>query len=122
MGERLTNQCSAFARWHLRGEKVEGTFARFALPIIWDFADVNPLGRTSGGYVSARDWVSLVVDHLLRAEAESPQAVCICPSAIRPFCDNNFDLVVTDPPYYDAIPYSAPIGYFYILLRTTLHG
>lgn len=35
---------------------------------------------------------------------------------------HNFDLILTDPPYYDAIPYSDLMDFFYIWLRRTLHG
>ncbi len=34
MLDRLANQNSNISRWHNRGEKVEGTFSRFALPIV----------------------------------------------------------------------------------------
>ena len=30
--------------------------------------------------------------------------------------------MVTDPPYYDAIPYSDLMDFFYVWLRRTLHG
>ena len=33
-----------------------------------------------------------------------------------------FDVIVTDPPYYDAIPYSDLMDFFYVWLRRTLHG
>jgi adenine-specific DNA methylase len=36
--------------------------------------------------------------------------------------DDQFDLIVTDPPYYDAIPYSDLMDFFYIWLRRTLSG
>src|SRR5205085_7289489 len=32
------------------------------------------------------------------------------------------DLILTDPPYYDAIPYSDLMDFFYLWLRRTLHG
>ena len=33
-----------------------------------------------------------------------------------------FDRIVTDPPYYDAIPYSDLMDFFYVWLRRTLYG
>ena len=33
-----------------------------------------------------------------------------------------FDAIVTDPPYYDAIPYADLMDFFYVWLRRTLHG
>ena len=36
--------------------------------------------------------------------------------------DDRFDLICTDPPYYDAIPYSDLMDFFHVWLRRTLHG
>ena len=33
-----------------------------------------------------------------------------------------FDAIVTDPPYYDAIPYSDLMDFFHVWLRRALHG
>ena len=32
------------------------------------------------------------------------------------------DLIITDPPYYDAIPYSDSMDFFYVWLRRSTHG
>ena len=121
MLDRLANQSSTVARWNQGGEKIEGTFARFALPIVWDFAEVNPLSNTSGGYPSAFDWVSLVVSHLTCATPASPRGQARRASALEAG-GLEVDIVVTDPPYYDAIPYSDLMDFFYVWLRRTLHG
>src|SRR5438093_13278075 len=36
--------------------------------------------------------------------------------------DTSFDVVMTDPPYYDAIPYSDLMDFFYVWLRRVLCG
>lgn len=120
MLDRLSNQTSALSRWNQGGEKIEGTFARFALPILWDFADTNPLADTSGAYMSAVEWVSLAVSHLLGATLYAPSPHPTCRSAIESLNGASFDVVVTDPPYYDAIPYSDLMDYFYIWLRRSI--
>ena len=33
-----------------------------------------------------------------------------------------YDAIVTDPPYYDAIPYSDLMDFFYVWLRRSLYG
>ncbi len=119
--DRLANQTSTMSRWNLGGENIEGTFARFALPILWDFADTNPLADTSGGYPNAFEWVSLVVNHLLIASQASPLPYPTRKSSIH-LSDGEFDAIITDPPYYDAIPYSDLMDFFYIWLRRTLRG
>jgi len=121
MVERLANQNSTGTMWNSIGEKVEQTFARFALPIHWDYPEVNPLSSTTGGYESALGWVSLVVTDLLKAEGNSPSAEVLCRSAILG-SNHTVDVVVTDPPYYDAIPYSDLMDFFYVWLRRSLNG
>ena len=116
MLDRLVNQNSTISRWNNRGEKVEGTFSRFALPIVWDFAETNPLSATTGGYQSALEWVSRVVSHTCSAAAASTFSKVLCQSALEPM-DEKTDIIITDPPYYDAIPYSDAMDFFYVWLR-----
>jgi adenine-specific DNA methylase len=120
--DRLANQSGNLCRWHNRGEKLEGTFSRFALPIVWDYAEVNPLAETTGAYTSAVEWVSLVAQHAGTAAQLAPPPETSARSATEPNCQRDFDAVVTDPPYYDAIPYSDAMDFFYAWLRRTLHG
>ena len=47
---KLTDYSSAICSWHNGGEKLGHTFARFALPMVWDFCEVNPLSATTGGF------------------------------------------------------------------------
>jgi putative DNA methylase len=37
-----------------------------------------------------------------------------------PFPDNFFDAVVSDPPYYDNIPYADISDFFYVWLKRTI--
>ncbi len=121
MVDRLANQSSTLARWNQGGENIEGTFARFALPMLWDYAEVNPLGDTSGGFPSAVEWVSLALDHFTAAVSAAPPPRVILGSAAQE-APGKFDLVLTDPPYYDAIPYSDLMDFFYVWLRRGLSG
>ena len=118
---KLTDYSSAVCSWHNSGEKLRQTFARFALPMVWDFCEVNPLSDRTGGFKSMLDWVARYVDHALLAVAKAPVPEVEARSAIagQP---QNFDLICTDPPYYDAIPYSDLMDLFHIWLRRTVHG
>jgi putative DNA methylase len=118
--DRSANQGSAVSRWNQGGEKIEGTFARFALPLLWDFAEVNPLGDTTGSYSSAFEWVTLATAYFSATTDKMPAPQCICESAIA-IPVKNMDVIVTDPPYYDAIPYADLMDFFYIWLRRTLN-
>lgn len=119
MFDRLVNQNSTVCRWHNKGEKVEGTFSRFALPIVWDFVETNPLSSTSGGYESALEWVARAISHISLAANTSPSSLALCQSALAP-AGQKVDVIVTDPPYYDAIPYSDAMDFFYVWLRRSI--
>ena len=121
MLNRLANQNSTISRWNNRGEKVEGTFSRFALPIVWDFAETNPLSAATGGYQSALEWVSRVVSHTCSAASASTFSEVLCRSALESSSEK-VDIIVTDPPYYDAIPYSDAMDFFYVWLRRSARG
>jgi adenine-specific DNA methylase len=121
MLDRLANQSCNLARWNLGGENIEGVFARFALPMVWDFVEVNPLASTSGGYTGALEWVGLVVEHLRKAAVGMPDPKALRQSAIVPVRDAA-DVIITDPPYYDAIPYSDLMDFFLVWMRRTLRG
>ena len=118
---RLADRGSALATWTNDRDTIRSTFARFALPMVWDFCESCPLTDTSGGFVQAVEWIARVLEHLQDATAEAPEAQALRQSAIEAPA-GGFDAIVTDPPYYDAIPYSDLMDFFHVWLRRTLHG
>ena len=118
---RLADRCSALATWTNDHDKIRSTFARFALPMVWDFAESCPLTDTTGGFVQAVEWIARVCEHAQEATASAPPATAMRQSAID-LQLGEFDLICTDPPYYDAIPYSDLMDFFHIWLRRVLYG
>ena len=118
---KLTDYSSAVCSWHNGRETLRQTFARFALPMVWDFCEVNPLSATTGGFKGMADWVARYVDHALRAVATTSSSDVATRSALA-HQPGDLDLVCTDPPYYDAIPYSDLMDFFHIWLRRVLQG
>jgi putative DNA methylase len=55
--DRLTDYNSSITHWHNTRELIGNTFARQALPMVWDFAEINPLGNASGNAKGALDWI-----------------------------------------------------------------
>ena len=118
---RMADRGSTLATWQNNAEKTGHTFARFVLPMTWDFAEYAPLSDTTGGFVQSVDWVFKVCRHL----QSSVQAACSGTSVLGSATSRDvadIDLVVTDPPYYDAIPYSDLMDFFYVWLRRSLAG
>ena len=119
--DRLADRQSTICRWDMGYTKLQGTFTRFALPITWDYCEGNPLSSTTGNYLSNLEWVAEYFEHAMDAVLYAPVPRVIREDSAR-LTGGKFDAIVTDPPYYDAIPYSDLMDFFYVWLRRTLHG
>jgi hypothetical protein len=116
--DRLADAQSSLTTWSANGEFIRGTFARQALGMVWDFAESNPWAESSGNWAGAAGWVDGVLSSStwLCREAEVQAA-----SATRhPLPNSSIDLLATDPPYYDAVPYAHLSDFFYVWLRRNL--
>ena len=118
---KLSDYSSAICSWDTSRETLRQTFARFALPMVWDYCEVNPLSATTGGFKGMLGWVARYVDHALAAASETSSVKVETRSAIAPQ-PVGLDVICTDPPYYDAIPYSDLMDFFQVWLRRALHG
>jgi adenine-specific DNA methylase len=119
--DRLADYSSAVCSWHNSAQKMRNTFGRFALPMVWDFCEVNPLSESSGNFLGAIEWVSMFIKHALQTCSHAGRPEVRIESALTE-SQTPTDLVLTDPPYYDAIPYSDLMDFFYVWLRRTLYG
>ena len=117
---RLADYSSAVCSWHNGREVIGHTFVRFALPMVWDYAEVNPFSNSSGNFFGSLDWVARFVSHTSEGIKNSLDPTVQATSA--PLVKGEYDAVITDPPYYDAIPYSDLMDFFHVWLRRALHG
>lgn len=119
--DKVADYNSTVCVWHRPHEKIAHTFTRFALPITWDFSEIPPANDAGGAYLAQLDWSSRYIDHALIAskDAEVPLAANLSATSIT---DGTLDAIVTDPPYYDAIPYSDLMDFFHIWLRRSMRG
>ncbi len=119
--DRLADYNSNICNWDPNGEYITHTFQRFALPIKWDFSEINPISKTTGSYEGGSDWVARYISHAVLANSSSSKAHVHTKSAIQAH-EEGLEVILTDPPYYDAIPYSDLMDFFYVWLRRTLYG
>ena len=116
VASRLADYHSSICSWHSGRETIRNTFARQAIPMVWDFAEANPLSESTGSMTGALKWIVNVVRDLPGGKlgsAEQLDAVASCDRQISP-------LISTDPPYYDNIGYADLSDFFYSWLRPTL--
>ena len=117
---RVADRGSTISHWDVGYEKVANTFSGFRLPISWDFAEASPIGDSTGSYSGAVDWIGKVAVHASIATKDAPAATVCRGSAMT--ISGQYDAIVTDPPYYDAIPYSDLMDFFYVWLRRAVNG
>jgi adenine-specific DNA methylase len=115
---RLSDYGSASCSWPPTGEFIRGTFGRNALPIIWDFAEAVPWTDSSGNVEGAIDWVSRVIEAI--PPLEKTGQVQQADSCVSPLPNESASAWFTDPPYYDAIPYSDLSDFFLVWMKRTL--
>ena len=116
--DRLADYNSTICTWHNSGEKMAHTYTRFALPMTWDFAEVNPFSKKTGGYLAHLGWVTRFLENVLAAKLTS--VPCISLQSSRNPVSQTTDGIITDPPYYDAIPYADLSDFFYVWLRRSI--
>jgi putative DNA methylase len=102
---------------------VRGTFARFALPITWDVAEIPVINNVAGSFMAQLEWVTRYIEVGLESIKKSLSPLIYQRSAINKNSSNElYDIILTDPPYYDSIPYSDCMDYFYVWIRRIIHS
>jgi len=119
--DKVADYNSMICIWHIYRELIGHTFTRFALPFTWDFVELAVTNDVGGAYLAQLDWLTRYIDHALNATTHTPKPSVQNKSAIQTG-ETGYDIVLTDPPYYDAISYSDLMDFFYIWLRRALNG
>jgi len=116
--DKMADFHTSLTRWIHQGEKIGNTFGRQALGIIWDYAEANPFGDISGSWVRCLDYVSKVLENnrcIVRSGVSQKAS-----ATKHPLPDDSVSAFVTDPPYYDAVPYADLSDFFYVWLKRSI--
>lgn len=113
--DREADVCSSIASWINTIGAIRNTFARQAIPMVWDFAEANPFSSSTGCFSNMLNWVVKCIENL-------PAGFT---SLVRQFdaqSDNGLRniMISTDPPYYDNIGYADLSDFFYVWMRQSL--
>jgi putative DNA methylase len=115
---RFSDICNAQCRWENTKTQVRNLFTRHALPIIWDFAEAGLFGDQAGDYLTTLETMARVIESLSTdMNVGQVQQADSCDS---PLPDQSSTVWFTDPPYYDAVPYSDLSDFFYVWLKRVL--
>nr|MDJ0574204.1 hypothetical protein [Xenococcaceae cyanobacterium MO_234.B1] len=114
--DRCADYWSGICSWNSAGEKIGHTFARQAIPMVWDYAECCPFSNSSGNFDGAINWVAKVV----AISSCNAKGVVKQIDATTSKIYRESIVVSTDPPYYDNIGYADLSDYFYVWLRRSL--
>ncbi len=117
--DKIATRNNRSAGWDSGYEKIMQIFGRQTITMVWDYPEANPLaGIGSGNFSEAVDGV---VAALTACSDISPSGLVTRGSATAlPWPDASFDAVITDPPYYDNVPYADISDFFYVWLKRTI--
>ena len=124
LGFALSKQAdlgNSLCRWESIAQCPRHLFGRQAIPMFWDYAEGNPLGDSSGGWM-------VFVDGIVKSFAKAFERVAASASGLVQQADagtqsiSRNKVVSTDPPYYDNIGYADLSDFFYIWLRRSLRS
>ena len=115
---KVANRGSNLGVYNTVGEKIESPIGSGRLPMCWDFPETNPIGSGSGNYSDGLDWTIQNVRNL--AEISNVAIAKRQPCQKLDLPDSSLDAVITDPPYFDAIPYSDLSDFFYVWLKRSI--
>ncbi len=112
---RLTDFNSVLCTWNYTGGRGVGhTFTRQALPMVWDYPESAPFNSQGANWQASID---AAVDTIGKLVISYPAQVLRASATSVPIPDASLAAVVTDPPYYDAVPYADLSDFFYVWLK-----
>ena len=111
---QLTRYYCTICTWNSTNQNVAQAFGRQAIPMVWDFAEANPLYSSLG----IEKTISWVADSI---KTNMPYSVgySLQRDASKQEISEN-KIISTDPPYYDNIGYADLSDFFYVWLRQVL--
>jgi len=115
---KLADISNSLVTWKPSMSQAIHLFTRQAIPMAWDFAETSVLSDAAGDY-------STTIGNILRVlERESGTYkighVEQSSATTHPLPNDSVTAFITDPPYYNAIPYADLSDFFYVWLRYML--
>jgi putative DNA methylase len=114
--DRMAYYGSSLTTWLPKDSALRDCMPRQALAMAWDYAEGNPLGKSSGDILTCANSVSNYLE-VASPFSDAYASQCDAQTGLKNEC--NF-IYSTDPPYYDNIAYADLSDYFYIWLRSSL--
>ena len=111
--DRVSDYSSTFCIWSSSRDQLVHGFGRQAIPMTWDFPEVNVFAGAAGDFYEATNSISKVIPSLSISGPVNQQDAQII--------EHTQKLIIsTDPPYYDSVGYADLSDFFYVWMRRSL--
>lgn len=117
---KCADYSTGFVTWLPSIEAIAHVFAKQGIPMIFDYPETNPFSTSTGSPNNMIGWTTRYIE----SESPNPFATELKNASSgdkEQFSAKYLDAVVSDPPYYDAIPYADLSDFFYVWLKRTLN-
>ena len=111
---RWTDMSNSICTWNNANQNVRALFARQAIPMTWDFAELSPFSKVGPWFSTVESIYGLFHNLPFTPLGKANQI-----DAQSQFISKN-KVISTDPPYYDNIGYADLSDFFYIWMRRSL--
>jgi len=118
--DRQADLGNALCRWEPVAECPRQLFNRQAIPMVWDYAEGNPLSDSSGGWAVLVEGAQRAFDSPAFSFGDGRPGEARQLDILNLQPNPGQGLVSTDPPYYDNIGYADVSDFFYVWLRRSL--
>lgn len=111
----VVNSCNV-TRWRSDNARMEGALSMMALPMVWDWVELNPFNGQMSSFQNMSD---AVAESIIKIAGVSVRTGIADQSdaTTLPLADDSASLFFTDPPYYDYVPYANLSDFYYVWLK-----
>jgi len=116
--DKLATYQNRLTRWNVSSTSFAGKPDQApTLAMKWDYAESNPFSGVTGSFTNQLSSILTTLDRLTDTSRVSSAYATQGSAIYLSFGNDDFDAVLTDPPYYDNVPYSQLSDFFYVLLK-----
>ena len=116
--DKLADLNNSLVGWEPKAQCPRHLFGRQSIPMVWDYAEANPLSKSSGSFITIIQGISKAMKApFFGVSSSTSNSVSPGNAMAREYKDL---IVSTDPPYYDNIGYADLSDFFYVWLRKSL--
>jgi putative DNA methylase len=117
---RGVSQNTSMSRWDASRLTIKGAFSKQALAVVWDFAEANPFSGGSADWDGAVEWIVKFIES--NCGLPTPGTIVRASATKIPLPSDSAAALITDPPYFSAIPYADLSDFFYVWFKRGLAG